>query len=164
MKLDKKDIALLNELQVNCRRSLKKLARKLNMSITTVYDRMKKLEREGVIKGYKAILDPEKTGNPFLAFVMMRVNYNGLVDGEKRWTQKELARRISKIPNVLETHIVAGEWDIILKVRGKDVKELGNVVIESLRNIRGVGRTHTSDVWVTIKEDTELSLRKPIKK
>jgi len=162
MKLDEKDIALLNEFQKNCRQSLKKLARKLNMSITTVHDKIKKYQKEGIIKSCRALLDPEKLGKPFVAFIMIQVDYSQLKNEDKVITQKELAKRISMLPDVLETYIVAGEWDIILKVRGKDVKELGEVVVDKLRNIKGVGRTLTHDVWVTVKESTEINLGKII--
>jgi len=161
MKIDEKDIALLKELQTNCRQSLKKLARKLNMSITTVYDRMKKLEKEGVIKGYKAILDPEKTGNDMVAFILVRMEYFHSPEG-KPLSQREIAKRISLIPNVSEVHIIAGEWDMLVKARGKTVKEIGDLVIDRLRKIRGVGRTLTCDAWVTVKESSDMILRKPI--
>jgi Lrp/AsnC family leucine-responsive transcriptional regulator len=157
MKLNKKDIALLDELQKNCRQSLKKLSRKLGMSITTVHDRMKKLEKDGVIKGYKAILNPEKTDNEVVAFILVRMEYFHSPEGEPL-SQREIAKRISLIPYVSEVHIISGEWDILVKARGKSIKDVGNFVIDRLRKIRGVGRTLTCDAWVTIKESTELKL------
>lgn len=156
MKLDKKDIALLKELQLNCRQSLKKLARKLNMSITTVYDRMKKLEREGVIKEFRAIVDPEKTGNLFTTYTLVQIDFRYLLaSGEN---QRDIARKISKLPHILETHVITGEWDIVLKIRGKSTKEVGHFVMTKLRKVKGVGRTHSLDVWETFKESTELEL------
>ncbi len=161
MKLNKKDIALLNELQKDCKQRLKKLARKLGMPITTVHDRMKKLEKEGVIKGYKAILDPEKTGNDIVAFILVRMEYFHSPNGEPL-SQREVAKKISLIPTVMEVHIIAGEWDMIVKARGKNIKEIGSFVIDRLRKIKGVGRTLTCDAWVTAKESPDLYLRKPI--
>jgi len=157
MKLNKKDIALLKELQKNCRQSLKKLARKLGMSITTVHERMKKLEREGVIKGYKAILDPEKTGNDVVAFILVRMEYFHSPNGDPL-SQRQIAKKIALIPHVSEVHIIAGEWDMIVKARGKNVKDIGNFVIDRLRKIRGIGRTLTTESWVVVKESTEINL------
>ncbi|MDI6825678.1 MAG: Lrp/AsnC family transcriptional regulator [Candidatus Aenigmarchaeota archaeon] len=159
--MDEKDILLLEELQKDCRQSLKKLARKLSMSITTVYDRMKKLEKEGVIKGYKAILDPDKTGNEAIAFILVRMEYFHGPDYEPL-SQREIAKKISQIPGVMEVHIIAGEWDILIKARGKTIKDIGNFVIDRLRMIRGVGRTLTCDAWVTAKESPDVYLRKPV--
>jgi DNA-binding Lrp family transcriptional regulator len=161
MKLDEKNIVLLNELQKNCRQSLKKLSRKTGMSITTVYERMKKLEREGVIKGYKAILDPDKTGNEAIAFILVRMEYFHTPDMEPL-SQREVAKKIAQIPGVMEVHIIAGVWDMLVKARGKTIKDIGNLVIDRLRKIRGIGRTLTCDAWVTTKESTELNLVKPI--
>ena len=156
MKLDKKDIALLKELQSNCRQSLKKLSKKLNMSITTVYDRMKKLEREGVIKECVAVLDYEKVGNPFTTYTLVQIDYIYLLQSGEN--QRDVAKKLSKLPHILETHVITGEWDILLKIRGKNPKEIGHFVMTKLRKIKGVGRTHSLDVWETFRESTELEL------
>jgi len=156
MKLDKKDIALLKELQTNCRQSLKKLSRKLNMSITTVYDRMKKLEKEGVIKECRAIVDHEKTGIPITTYTLVRIDYTHLLESGEN--QRDVARRLARFPNVLETHVITGDWDILLKIRGKSPKEIGDFVMTKLRKTKGVGRTQSITVWETFKETTELKL------
>jgi DNA-binding Lrp family transcriptional regulator len=157
--LDEKDLELLDELQKDCRQSLKKIARKLNMSITTVYDRMKKLEKEGIIKGYKAIIDPEKTDNAMTAFIFVKIEYFS-PDSEEPLSQREIAKRISMLPGVSDVYIVPGDWDLLIKVRGKNIKDLADFVIDRLRRIKGIGRTFTTDVWITVKESTELNLTK----
>ena len=160
MKLDEKDFQLLDELQKNCKQSLKKIARKLNMKITTVHDRMKKLEKEGVIKGYKAIINPEKTDNAITAFIFAKIEYFS-PGSEEPLSQREIAKRISLLPGISEVHIIPGDWDLLIKVRGSSVRDLADFVIDRLRKIKGVGRTFTTDVWITVKESTELNLRKP---
>ena len=157
--MDEKDLELLDELQKDCRQSLKKIARKLNMSITTVYDRMKKLEKEGIIKGYKAIIDPEKTDNAMTAFIFVKIEYFS-PDSEEPLSQREIAKRISMLPGVSDVYIVPGDWDLLIKVRGKNIKDLADFVIDRLRRIKGIGRTFTTDVWITVKESTELNLTK----
>ena len=159
--MDEKDLELLDELQKDCRQSLKKIARKLSMSITTVYDRMKKLEKEGIIKGYKATIDPEKTDNAMTAFIFAKIEYFS-PGSEEPLSQREIAKRISMLPGVSDVYIVPGDWDILIKVRGKNIKELADFVIDRLRRIKGIGRTFTTDVWITVKESTELNLRKPL--
>jgi len=160
MKMDEKDFQLLDELQRNCRQSLKKLARKLDMSITTVYDRMKKLEREGVIKGCKAIINPDKIDNSFLVFMLVHLEPH--VIAEKGLTYRDIAKRISMLPNVLEVYAVSGEWDMVLKVRARDHHQLSSLVVDSLMKIDGIRRTHSIDVWETFKDTTELPIRKKI--
>ena len=159
--MDEKDLELLDELQKDCRQSLKKIARKLSMSITTVYDRMKKLEKEGIIKGYKATIDPEKTDNAMTAFIFAKIEYFS-PGSEEPLSQREIAKRISMLPGVSDVYIVPGDWDILIKVRGKNIKDLADFVIDRLRRIKGIGRTFTTDVWITVKESTELNLRKPL--
>ena len=157
MKLDKKNMALLTELQSNCRQSLKKLSKKLNMSITTIYDRMKKLEKEGVIKEYRAILDHEKIDNSITTYTLVQIDYTHLLESGEN--QRDVARRLARFPQILETHVITGEWDILLKIRGKSVQEVGNFVMTQLRKVKGVARTHSLDVWETFKETTELKLK-----
>ncbi len=159
MKLDEKDFELLNELQKDCKQGLKKIARKLGMSITTVYDRMKKLEKENVIRGYKAILNPEKTDNPMTAFIFAKIEYFN-PDSVEPLSQREIAKKISLLPGVSDVYIVPGDWDLLIKVRGRDIKDLADFVIDRLRRMKGIGRTFTTDVWITVKESTELDLKK----
>lgn len=156
MDLDEKDIELLKELQKDCKQNLKTLARKLDMKITTVHDRIKKLKDTGVIKGYKAIIDGGKVGIGVTAFVFIRFQYL-YTEGETP-SQEETAKRISMLPGVEEVHIVPGEWDMLMKVKGKNVKQIGLLVLDQLRRIKGIERTLTSDVWITAKESPEIDL------
>jgi len=162
MKLSEKDILLLGELQKNCRQSLKKISRKLGMSITTAFERMKKLEKEGVITGYKAILDPEKTDNDATAYILVRMEYFHNPNMEPL-SQRDVASEIARIPGIVEVHIIAGEWDMLVKARGKTIRDIANLVIDKMRKIRGIGRTLTCDSWVKIKETTELNLPRTMK-
>lgn len=156
MKLDDKNIELLKELQTDCKQNLKTLSRKLNMKITTVHDRIKKLENDNVIKGYKAIIDGEKVGIPVTAYIFIRFHYH--FPQEETLSQEEVAKKISFLPGVQEVHIIPGEWDMLVKVKGKDVKQIGLFVIDQLRKIRGIDRTLTTDAWVSAKESPEIDL------
>lgn len=157
MKLDKKDVELLKELQSDCKQSLKKMSRKLNTSITTIYDRIKKLEKNNVIKGYKAILDNEKVGKTVTAFVFVKMRYH-YPDDPEPLSQKEVAKKISFIPGVQEVHITSGNWDIIIKAKAENNKAIGEFVIDKIRKIKGVDATMTSDVWMTFKETCEIDM------
>ena len=68
-------------------------------------------------------------------------------------SQQDVAESIAKLENVVEVHVVAGQWDIILKARGASLKEIGELVVNQLRKIPGVGQTVTSGSFFVIKED-----------
>jgi DNA-binding Lrp family transcriptional regulator len=151
--LDDKDVALLEILQENARLTVKELSRKIGSPITTTHTRLKRLEKEGYIKAYRAILDPKKLGFSTLAYVFISFSR------ERGLDQRKVASEIAKIPEVLEVHIITGEWDILAKVRVSSVDELGELVVNKLRNIEGVEKTYTSVVLENIKESTKLPVR-----
>lgn len=156
MALDEKDKKILRELQKDCKQSLREIARKLEMTITTVHDRIKNMEKEGVIKGYKTIIDAEKVDKPVIAFINISMRYH-YPELPEPLSQREVARQISLIPGVQEVHIVGGEWDILVKARGKDIKEIGDFVIDRLRKIKGVDKTLTIHSWVAVKDSVEIN-------
>jgi len=151
--LDEKDVALLELLQENARLTVKELSRKIGSPITTTHARLKRLEREGFIKAYRAILDPKKLGFNTLAYIFISFSR------EKGLDQRKVASEIAKIPEVQEVHIITGEWDILAKVRVSNVDALGELVVNKLRNIEGVEKTYTSVVLENVKESTKLPVR-----
>ncbi|MCD6562561.1 MAG: Lrp/AsnC family transcriptional regulator [Thermoproteales archaeon] len=158
MQLDKKDIRILEELQNNCRVTVRELAKKVQSPITTVYSKIKRLEKEGIIKGCRAILDHKKLGLMTTAFIFISFSYE-LREHGRKITQREVLEKISLLPEVQEAHIITGDWDILLKVRVKNVDDLGKFVVDKLRIIEGVSRTLTSVVLDTAKETTKISLK-----
>ena len=152
MKLDKKDIQILKILQQNSKISLKELSRKVSLPVTTVFNRIRKFEQNGLIKDYRAIIDPKKVGFDVTAFILVAY------DVSSKRSQREVARDISKLPFVQEVHIITGEWDMLLKVRGRNSEEIGKFVLDKLREIEGVLKTVTIVVFETAKETTELPL------
>lgn len=157
IELDEKDLVLLNILQKNSNLSLKELSRKINSPITTVHVRLKKLEKLGIIKGYKAILDPEKIGFKATAFILASFKYKIKKNG-KLISQREIAKRIALLPGVQEVHIISGDWDILIKVKARDVHEIGNFVLDRLRLIEGIEKTLTCVVFDSVKESLEIPL------
>jgi len=151
--LDEKDVALLELLQENARLTVKELSRKIGSPITTTHARLKRLEKEGFIKAYRAILDPKKLGFNTLAYIFISFSR------EKGLDQRKVASEIAKIPEVQEVHIITGEWDILAKVRVSNVDALGELVVNKLRNIEGVEKTYTSVVLENVKETTKLPVR-----
>jgi len=152
MRLDEKDKQLLSILQENGRATLKELSRLTGMRETTIFARIKRLEREGIIKEYRAILDPKALGKGTTAFILIKY------DPSFGFTQREVAEKISKLPEIQEVHIIAGDWDMIAKIREKDVESLGRVVLDKIREIEGVKETVSLIVFESIKETTLLSV------
>ena len=145
--LDKKDELILAELKKNARQSTKNIATNVNLPRVTVHDRIKKMIKQGIIKSFSVFPDYEKTGLPCKVFIFVSFLPNANV------SQRELANRISKLPGVFEVNIIAGEYDLLIKVRGTSLEEIGKLVIDKLRSIDGVGRTLTCACFETVKEE-----------
>jgi DNA-binding Lrp family transcriptional regulator len=151
------DVKILEQLQSDCRQSLKELSKKLKVPMSTIHDRVKRLEAGGVIKGYSAVLDPHLLGMPETSFVLVSVRHY-MPDSPRALSQQEIAAEIAKFPRVQEVHVINGEWDLLLKIRGHSVKDIGLFVIDKLRGIRGVDRTLTIDSVLPTKETLEVDL------
>ena len=139
--LDKKDLQILDLLKVDAKLTTQQISKKTLIPITTVHNRIKKLEKQGVIKGYTVVLDHKKLGKGVTAFVLMTVSY--ILPSGKKVSQSELAKEISKMQHVEETYIVTGGTDIILKVRVRDIDELNKFITSDLRGLDGVVNTQT---------------------
>ncbi|MCC5447130.1 Lrp/AsnC family transcriptional regulator [Candidatus Nanobsidianus stetteri] len=152
MKIDEKDKQLLSLLQKNCKLSLRELSQITEMRETTIFARIKRLENAGIIKEYRAILDPKAIGKNVLAFVLIKYDPSAGIK------QREVAEKIANLPEIQEVHIIAGDWDMIAKVREKDVEGLGKAVLDKIREIKGVKETVSLIVFESIKETTFLNL------
>ena len=154
--LDKKDIEILRIVQRNSKITTREIARQLNIPVTTVFTRIKKLEQKGIIKEYRAILNEKKLGKGTTAFILASFSYR--TQNKELLSQRELAREIAKFPEVQEVHIITGDWDLLIKVKAKNVEAIGKFVIDKLRLIKGIEKTLTCVVFETEKETTEIPL------
>ena len=141
MTVDNKDRKIIEELIKDSRQTTSKLSKKLNIPITTIHNRIKKLIKTGVIINYTLNLDHNLLGRPVPAYVGVTINYN--VPGQKI-NQAELARKIKTLDEVYEVYILTGGSDILVKVLTKDISDLNDFVTVKLRNIPGVDKTQTS--------------------
>jgi DNA-binding Lrp family transcriptional regulator len=157
MKLDEKDVEILNLLQENCNVSMKEIARKIEVPVTTVYSKIKRMKNLAIIKGYSAILDHKKLDRGTTAFILASFAYR-LTGAEEMLSQREIAREISRFPEVQEVHIITGDWDLLIKVKDKDVDAVGKFVIDKLRRVKGIEKTLTCMVFDTAKETLSIPL------
>jgi len=139
--VDDKDLKILELLKSNARLTTKQISKKTLLPITTVHNRIKKLENLGVIKNYSVVIDHRKIGKTISAYILMNINYVYLK--EKNITQHQLAQQLASHPFVDKISMVTGETDMILKIIVNDVSQLDEFVTKYLRNIDGVQRTKT---------------------
>jgi Lrp/AsnC family leucine-responsive transcriptional regulator len=155
IKLDEKDMAILALIQNDCKLSSREIARKIGSPITTVFAKIKRMEESGIIKDYRAILNPRRLGLGATALILASVSYQTR-DKDKLISQREIASEIAKFPQVQEVHIITGDWDLLIKLRSKDVDAVGKFVIDELRLVKGLEKTLTCMVFETCKETTEI--------
>lgn len=145
--IDKKDEIILTELKKNARNSTKNIATRVKIPRVTVHDRIQKMIKRGIIKSFNVTIDYKKIGLSTEVFIFVSFLPNPEV------SQRQLAKSIAKLPGVSEVHIISGEYDLLLKVRGKSLEEIGKLVIDKLRQLKGVGRTLTCACFETVKEE-----------
>lgn len=150
--LDVIDRALLTQLQSDGRASIADLARLVGLSGASTHARVRRLERDGLIKGYVALVDRELTGFDLLCFVNVSLQLH------RPKLVTSFAPTVAAMPEVLECHHVTGEYDYLLKVAVHGRRELERFIVERLTPIPGVARVQTSVVLHELKASTALPL------
>ncbi len=144
--LDDKDRRILEALRDNAKETTKAIAEKTGIPRTTVHDRITKMEDRGVIEKYTVIPDYESIGEPTTAFVFLSY------DSRDGIAQEDVAEALTEMQGVYEVHMISGDWDMLAKVRGESVEDIGDLVIQRLRRLGGVGKTLTCTVFRTWQE------------
>jgi Lrp/AsnC family leucine-responsive transcriptional regulator len=150
--LDRTDRQILECLQADGRISNVQLARKVNLTPTPCIERVKRLERQGYIHGYTAILNPELVNASLLVFVEIDLSRNS-PNAFRRF--REEARRL---PEILECHLVSGNFDYLIKARVSDVKAYRELLGDKILSLPGVNGSRSYVVMEEIKETLNLPL------
>ena len=124
--IDEIDIKILRALQEDARQTTKELAAKVNLSTTPVFERLKRLEREGYIRQYVAILDAEKLDLGFEVYCSVKLKQMS------RDVARDFTRMIRQIPQVAECYNISGEYDYLLKIRAHNMKQYNDFIINTL--------------------------------
>jgi DNA-binding Lrp family transcriptional regulator len=161
VKLDEKDFAILTLIQKDSKLTAKQISKKVEAPITTVFAKIKRMEEQGIIRQYRAIVSPEKLSAGTAAFILASVSYRAKAD-DLPVSQRNVAEEIARFPEVQEVHIITGDWDLLVKLRAQDVDAVGKFVVDKLRLIKGLEKTLTCMVFETVKETTEVAV--PLKK
>lgn len=148
--LDEIDRSILEVLQKDGRTSNADLARHVGMAPSAVFERVRRLEQKGIIKGYAAHLDPRSVERSLLAFVLVR--------SDERTGEISTGVALAREPEVLEVHHVAGQDSYLVKVRVRDPEALGRLLRERFGAISTVRSTQSTIALETIKEQCALPL------
>jgi Lrp/AsnC family leucine-responsive transcriptional regulator len=133
--LDATDLAILRLLAIDARMSLRRIARELGMSPPAIADRVARLERLGVIRGYRAEIDRSMLGFPLVVYV-------GIVSVQGS-DQFQVVERLRETPEVEDVHVVTGPKDLLVRLRLRDTAHLRDVLFERIWTVSGVDRTET---------------------
>jgi len=146
MQLDETDVKILKVLAVDARLSSRQIAKQCGVSIGTALSRIKRMENEGLIRGYSALLDQEKLGYELTVVTEITVSKGRLL---------EMENEIARLPNVCCVYDVTGLLDAVIIAKFKTREELGKFT-KRLLSMPYVERTNTHVVLTTIKEDFRL--------
>lgn len=150
--LDRTDRLILKTLQADGRISNVALAKKVNLSATPCLERVRRMERRGFIKGYTALLDPHKVDAGVLVFVEIDLLRNSPD------AFRDFRREALKLPELLECHLVSGNFDYLIKARVKDMKEYRELLGEKILALPGVSDSRSYVVMEEVKESTALNV------
>lgn len=144
-RLDDIDIMILRLLQEDARLTTKQIAQKVNLSTTPVFERIKRLESDGFIKKYVAILDAEKVNRGFLVFCSVKLKQMN------RDVANDFVSVVREIPQVTECYNISGEFDYLLKINAPDMRYYNDFIINTLGTIESIGSILSTFVMKEIK-------------
>ncbi|MXN90468.1 winged helix-turn-helix transcriptional regulator [Flavobacterium sp. Sd200] len=151
MTLDETDKTLLYLLQEDSSQTTKQLSIKLGLSVTAVYERVKKLERENVISRYVALVDRNKVNRAFVVFCHVK-----LVQHTKEYIAK-FEQQVAKLDEVLECYHVSGDYDYILKIYVANMEEYREFMVTKLTTLQHIGSTHSTFMIGEVKNSNIIT-------
>lgn len=152
MKIDSIDKQILSILQQDAQITNVELAKKIGISPPSMLERVKRLEKNGIIKRYVAIVDPLKVSKGIFALVSVSLSAHQLSSID------QFTKIIKKLDEVLECYHVAGDEDFILKVAVSSIEEYENFILSKLTKINGVNKINTKFVLSTVKFNTKIKI------
>lgn len=150
--LDKIDTQILSILQNDSNRTTKSIASELGMTTSPIFERIKKLEKEGFIKKYVAVLDHKKIGLKLKVFIGITLQ------GHTRSFLEKFVKEINNFPEVVECHRVSGNYDYLLKLVVEDIEAYETFIISKLTLLPYLGNVQSLITLSTGKETNEIDL------
>lgn len=152
MNLDAIDKKILKQLQKDSKITNKELSNSLDLSVTAVFERIKRLERNSVISNYVALLNPEKVDKSFMVLTQIK-----LVQHTKNNVMK-FEFEVVKLDEVLECYHVSGEYDYILKILVKDMEAYREFMLSKLTSLEHIGSTQSTFIISAVKSTTAIPM------
>ena len=152
MELDETDKKLLLFLQEDCKQTTKELSGKLGLSVTAVYERVKKMENAGIISKYVALLDRSKIRKNFIALCHVKLAQH------KKEFVLQFEKEVMDLEEVTECFHVSGDYDYILKIGVKDIEDYRNFMLTKLTTLQHISSTHSSFMISEVKNTTAIAL------
>lgn len=154
MKLDETDLKILAALQDDGSLTNKELSRKVHLSPTPVFERVKKLEDEGYIKKYIAVLDVEKLDCAFMAICNIKLKQHSFENATK------FMEAVQNIPEIGECYNVSGDYDFVMKIYVSSMKEYQQFVMKILGELDCIGGLSSSFIMGVVKNDYKVPIKK----
>ncbi|OCA76066.1 AsnC family transcriptional regulator [Chryseobacterium artocarpi] len=152
MELDEIDKKLLLFLQEDCKQTTKELSGKLGLSVTAVYERVKKLENSGVISRYVALLDKRKVKLDFIVLCHVKLTQH------KKEFVLQFEKEVMNLQEVTECFHISGDYDYILKIGVRDIEDYRNFMLTKLTTLQHIASTHSSFMISEVKNTTAIVL------
>ncbi|AYO57676.1 AsnC family transcriptional regulator [Chryseobacterium sp. 6424] len=149
--LDNTDYKILNFLQDDATISVKELAERIGLSFTATYERVKSLKHHGIIRKNVALINAELAGFEIMAYC------NIVLKEQSNEKLREFEQKINAEPQVLEVVSVSGQYDYMIKVVARNIKDYNNFMTTVVANIPNIGQYHSNIVLSVIKNDTKFT-------
>lgn len=150
--IDQTDLQILRTLQNDAKLTTKELAEAVHLTSTPVFERLKRLERQGFIRKYVAVLDAEKLGMGMVVFCKVKLRYMN------RDIAADFVTRIREIPEVTECYNTSGDYDYLLKVRARDMRQYQEFVLNKLGTIDSLGSLESTFVMDEVKHSYGINI------
>ncbi|MEY5130999.1 MAG: hypothetical protein RL734_1066 [Bacteroidota bacterium] len=150
--MDSIDKKILKILQEDCMISYKEIATSIGLSYNPTYERIRRMEEEGIVKSRVAILDPKKIGVDLFVYcniTLKEQSKKSLIDFEKR---------IKSIPEIIEAVSLTGVYDYMLKIAIRDIDSYNSFIMNKIANIPNIGQYHSNIVMSVVKDETALPI------
>lgn len=150
--LDDKNRKILEILQEDAKISIKDIAKRINLSFTPTYERIKQLEEVEIIEGYMAIINRQKVGLKVSAFC------NTTLKEQSRAALIEFEKAVLEIPEIVEIISVSGNYDYMLKILATDIESYNKFMVDVIANLPYIGHYHSSIILSEVKRETIIKI------
>lgn len=147
---DEKDLSILRILQKDAKLSIRDIANRINLSSTPTHERIRRMEKLGIIKEYTAVLDRRKVDKGMMVICMIALN------AHNKKTAGRFIEEVSRLREVVELHNISGDFDFMLKILAPNMDAFHEFFVNTLSEIEGIGQTKSIFVMNSIKESAQI--------